>query len=310
MRWEKGGLVFCVERRSAWMWSHAQLPIGVLLTDDVVRVTFGTRDAEGRTRPTFVDLDARDPARVLEVANRPLLELGGLGAFDESGVMPSSVVADAGRLLLYYIGWSKRVLVPYHCAIGVAASEDGGKTFERLFEGPILDRTAEDPYFVTAPLVRKEGRRWRMWYVSCLGWRDVSGKPEPVYQIKYAESPDGLVWERANVTCIAQAHPDEAITRAAIVHDGVYRMWYSSRGSQGYRVDPHTAYRFGYAESVDGITWDRRDDEAGIERSESGWDSVMQAYPSIYEHRGRRVMLYNGNGFGRSGFGYAVAVGA
>jgi hypothetical protein len=306
MRWDKRGLVFQVEKRSDWMWSHAQLPSGLLLDDERLRVFFGTRDTKGRTRPTFVDVSADEPSRVLFVADRPLLDLGPLGAFDESGVMPSCVVREGDRIVLYYIGWSRRVRVPYHLAIGVAASDDGGETLARVFEGPILDRTAHDPYFTTAPYVCKEGERWRMWYVSCTGWITVDGLPEPVYETKYAESFDGLVWERPDVTCVARAHPDEAIGRASVIRGDIYRMWYCFRGSRGHRTNPQTAYRLGYAESSDGISWRRRDDEVGIDRSESGWDSVMQAYPYVYEREGRKVMLYNGNGFGESGFGYAV----
>jgi hypothetical protein len=64
----------------------------------------------------------------------------------------------------------------------------------------------------------------------------------------------------------------------------------------------------GYAESPDGITWTRKDDEVGIDRSAEGWDSLMMEYPFVYEHRGRKHMLYNGNGFGETGFGHAVLV--
>jgi len=83
-------------------------------------------------------------------------------------------------------------------------------------------------------------------------------------------------------------------------------MWYCYRGSIGYREDPSESYRIGYAESSDGVGWQRHDEAAGIERSESGWDSEMLAYPSIYDHRGSRHLLYNGNGFGVSGIGHAV----
>jgi hypothetical protein len=86
----------------------------------------------------------------------------------------------------------------------------------------------------------------------------------------------------------------------------MYQMWYCYRGSLDYRTDPRTAYRIGYAESEDGVRWERKDDEVGIDRSDSGWDSVMLAYPYVYEHRGRKYMLYNGNGFGETGIGYAV----
>ena len=83
-------------------------------------------------------------------------------------------------------------------------------------------------------------------------------------------------------------------------------MWYCFRGSVNYRTDKAQSYRIGYAESKDGIEWTRKDDEVGIERSESGWDSVMMEYPFVYEHKGEKYLLYNGNGFGETGIGFAV----
>jgi hypothetical protein len=149
-----------------------------------------------------------------------------------------------------------------------------------------------------------------MWYASSTGWVVVEGRPEPVYVIKYAESDDGVVWRRENVTCIEPKHPEEANARPWVVAgpDG-YRMWFCYRGSRGYRHDPRTAYRIGYAESADGVSWLRKDDEAGIDVSDTGWDSTMLAYPSVYEHGGTMHLLYNGNGFGQTGIGHAVAAG-
>jgi predicted GH43/DUF377 family glycosyl hydrolase len=74
-------------------------------------------------------------------------------------------------------------------------------------------------------------------------------------------------------------------------------MWYSYRGR---------SYRIGYAESDNGIEWVRKDEEVGIDVSESGWDSEMIEYPYIFDHEGQRYMLYNGNGYGRTGIGLAV----
>ena len=74
-------------------------------------------------------------------------------------------------------------------------------------------------------------------------------------------------------------------------------MWYSYRG---------VAYRIGYAESENGIQWKRKDDLAGIDVSPDGWDSEMIEYPFIFDHKGSRYMIYNGNGYGKTGFGLAV----
>jgi predicted GH43/DUF377 family glycosyl hydrolase len=82
-----------------------------------------------------------------------------------------------------------------------------------------------------------------------------------------------------------------------IYAEAVVGMWYSYRGSRN---------RIGYADSEDGISWERKDGEAGIDVSASGWDSEMIEYPFVFDHDGERYMLYNGNGYGKTGIGLAV----
>ena len=307
MRWIKRGLIFKPDGRYPWMQHHACVPVADRIDDDRLRIYFGPRDAQGRTRTTFIEVDAADPARVLYVHDRPVLDLGRLGTFDDSGAMPSSIVDHDGRKYLYYIGWNQSVTVSYRNSVGLAISDDGGRTFERRFEGPVVDRSRTEPFFVASPFVMKDGDVWRLWYASSTGWTVVDGKTEPLYQIKYAESSDGIDWRRDNITCIDYSFEGEANARPSVIKDnGLYRMWYCFRGSVNYRSDRSQSYRLGYAESRDGIRWQRLDAQVGIERSEDGWDSVMMEYPYVYEHRGTKYMLYNGNGFGESGFGYAT----
>ena len=307
MRWVKKGLIFEVDRQSEWMSHHACVPVADRVSEDVLRIYFGPRDTRGRTRTTFIEVQADNPSKVLRVHDRPVFDLGRLGAFDDSGVMPSCIVNHAGRKYLFYIGWSPAVTVPYRNAVGLAVSDDGGLTFERVFEGPIVDRTRDEPFFTASPFALIENGVWKLWYASSTGFVVVDGKPEPVYQIMYAESTDGAEWRRSGEACIPYVHEGEANARPCVLKDrGVYRMWYCWRGSRGYRTDRAQSYRLGYAESADGIRWTRMDDRVGIDRSETGWDSQMMEYPFIYEHKGRKHMLYNGNGFGESGFGWAV----
>ena len=307
MRWEKRGLIFRVDNQYPWMSHHACVPIADKVSDDVLRIYFGPRDRHGRTVTTFIEVDANDPARVLRVHDRPVLSLGRLGAFDDSGAMPSCVVNHGGKKYLFYIGWNRGVTVSYRNAVGLAVSEDGGVTFERVFEGPIVDRTRLEPYFCASPFAMVDDGRWKLWYASATGFVVVHGKPEPVYQVKYAESADGQEWVRTNITCLPYRFEGEANARPCVVREsGLYRMWYCYRGSVDYRTDRSQSYRIGYAESPDGIRWQRLDELVGIDRADEGWDSVMMAYPFVYEHRGSKYMLYNGNGFGESGIGYAV----
>ena len=62
----------------------------------------------------------------------------------------------------------------------------------------------------------------------------------------------------------------------------------------------------GYAQSRDGINWKRMDKSIGIDVSASGWDSEMIEYPCVFNHEGKKYMVYNGNNYGHGGAGLAV----
>ena len=309
MKWEKKGVIFRVDNSSDWMAHHASVPVAERIDDKVLRIYFGPRDLQGRTTTTFIEVEADNPSHVLYVHDRPVLGLGQLGAFDDSGAMPSSIVNHQGRKFLYYVGWNRSVTVPYRNSVGLAVSDDGGLSFERVCQGPVVDRTSTEPYSCASPfaLYDEDERKWKLWYASTTEWVTVHDRPEPRYQINYAESQDGISWTRRNQVCLEYTFEGEANARPWVVkEDGRYRMWYCFRGSVDYRTDKEQAYRLGYAESRDGIHWDRRDAEVGIERSEDGWDSIMMEYPCVYDHKGQKYLLYNGNGFGETGIGYAV----
>jgi hypothetical protein len=308
MDWQKKGLIFTPERNYDWMTSHAQVPLVDRVNENLLRIYFGTRDENNRTVTTFIEVDANDPSQVSYVHDRPVLGLGELGCFDDCGAMPSWIVDRGSAKYLYYTGWNTSTTVPYRNSIGLAVSEDGGRTFSRVYDGPILDRTYREPHFCAVPCVLIEDGKWRMWYLSGVGWELVNGKPEPRYHIKYAESLDGIDWDRRGVVCIDFKSENEAgIVRPSILREGgIYKMWYSYRGLENYRTDQKTSYRIGYAESKDGIGWTRKDEIGGLTVSPSGWDSEMVAYPYVYAQGQTKVMVYNGNGFGKSGVGFAV----
>jgi hypothetical protein len=234
-----------------------------------------------------------------DYAAESLLDPGELGAFDDNGTMASCLVVRDGVEYLYYIGWSLGVTVPFYTFVGCAVRTEGEQRFSRVSASPILARTSVDPYFTTAPWVLVEDGTWRMWYAAGTGWDEQGGRPLHRYHIRYAESDDGLAWRRDGVVCIDYAGEDEfALTRPCVVRDGAgYKMWYSRRGRR---------YRLGYAQSQDGLSWERRDDEVGIDVSDTGWDSEMIEYPCVFDHRDQRYLIYNGNGYGVTGIGWAL----
>ncbi len=190
--------------------------------------------------------------------------------------------------------------------MGIAVSTDGGTTFRRMFEGPVLDRTPEEPYIAVTPSILPEEGFWRMWYISGLRWVLIGDRYEPVYGIKGATSRDGVSWDRPGRLLIPQRDDEEAFSHPSVIRDARgYHMWYCFRSSRDYR-DGAGAYRIGYAASDDGEDWRRLDDLGGLGLQPEGFASTMTCYPFVVVVDGRRIMFFNGNGFGRSGIGWAV----
>jgi len=307
VNWHKRGLIYEVREHSDWAFSHTHKPTPLLVDEKTLRVYFGVRGIDGKTRTTFVDVAANDPTRVMRISNKPILDLGPIGAFDDSGANVCSLVRVDDAIYMYYIGWNPSTTVHTRNSIGLAISKDNGETFDRAYYGPILDRNKDEPYYTGAVDVVRENGIFRMWYTSGTEWKLINGKPEIKYHIKYAESVDGINWERPGISCIAPTSPTEATARPSVIKiGGEYLMWYSRRDIDGFRNRPESMYRAGFATSGDGITWLRRDSLAGLEPSLEGWDSEAIAYPYATESSGQLLLFYNGNGFGKSGFGYAV----
>jgi hypothetical protein len=305
MPWIRKGQIFDPRQHKEWSGSHAQVPTA-LLYPDRVRIFYADRNDDGKSYTTYLDVDRRNLANVIYFHKLPILAFGAAGTFDDDGLMPSFAMRCDKRVCLYYSGWNRGLTVPYRNSVGIAVSDDDGASFRRLYEGPVLDRNPLEPYIAVTPSILREGPLWRMWYISGLRWVEIEGRYEPIYVIKYATSQDGISWSRPNHQCIMQSHEHEAFSHPSVIKDrGQYHMWYCFRDSRNYR-DGAGSYRIGYAKSSDGLAWERMDYSNGLDVSPSGWDSTMTCYPYVLAIDGKTVMFYNGNGFGRTGFGYAV----
>lgn len=304
--WKKKGLIYNVNSKFEWDRSHAQVPV-VDVLDDSLRVYYATRNTEGKSNISFIEVEKEDPHIIIHENKKTLFSFGNLGTFDDSGIMPSSIINVGDKKFLYYIGWTTRQTVPYQNAIGLAISEDGGKTFNKISEGPIISVNHIEPYFSGTSYVMFDDGLFKMWYLSCIKWEIFEGKPEPIYNIKYAESIDGINWNQTGKVAIQLNEEEGGLVSASVIRqDGIYKMWFGKRKKSDYRTNTKNTYRIGYAESIDGINWERKDDFAGIDISNEGWDSEMISYPYVFKNNNELIMLYNGNGFGKTGFGYAV----
>ena len=297
LEWTQTGLALAPPEHLPWARSHAMVPTVRVHGDERVEVLFSPRDEHGRSliaRAWFTELPGRP-----EVEPEPVLGPGALGAFDDAGVNPSCLVEAPGELRLYYIGWQLGVSVPFATYIGCAVSADDGRTFARRSDGPIVGRSEHNPYLATSPWVMPEDGGWRMWFASGRRWEVTAEGPRPHYHIRHARSRDGFDWPGPGTPAIDFADASEhALARPCVIRDGTtWRMWFSHRGAR---------YRIGFAESPDGLSWTRNSAPAPPGPSGAGWDAEMTEYPAVFDFQGRRHMLYNGDGYGRTGIGHAV----
>jgi len=294
--WTKLGLVIKPDPKVWWMKTHAMIPCPEDIGGGLIKVYFSGRNDQNQSHIGWAVIDLSDPTKIQEISSEPILKPGALGCFDDNGVTPSCIIQKDEETLLYYIGWNPGSTVRMHLFGGLAVSHDSGKTFQRWSEAPIIERSIVDPYLNTAPWVIQSSDEWYMYYVSCIGWRH---KDLPRYNIKMATSEDGLTWQRDGHICIDfKDDTENALARPYVINkNGTWKMWFAHKGE---------TYRLGYAESNDGINWDRMDENVGIGISNSGFDSEMIEYAAVVEHQGQKFMFYNGDNYGFGGIGLAV----
>jgi hypothetical protein len=304
IHWRKLGPVYCADGRYGWSATHALCPTPVLLEGgQLLRVFCAFLDADSIGRCGWVDVSAKDPTEIVEISTFPALDVGRTGTFDEHGVTPLSIIRlPSGDLRLYYAGWQRGVGVRYSLFTGGAESSDDGLTFTRISEAPLLDRSDNELHTRTGGLVEVDDSGWQMWYAGGTGWEGAGMEARPRYALRHVRSHDGISWPSSGEVCLEPRDDELGFGRPGIIRrDGILHMWYGRRGLSG-------AYQLGYAVSHDGITWTRMDHLAHLPLGAAGeWDSDMVGLSSLVTVDSHIYLFYNGNGYGATGFGVAVA---
>jgi len=303
LKWIKKGLVWGPDGSKSWA-RHSALQPTPLVLDDRIRVFAGVRDDEGIGRVIFVDVDRRDPARVLRVADQPVLDIGEPGCFDDNGVVPCAAVRrDDGRIFLYYAGYQIPKKAKFLAFGGLAISTDDGESFQRYSEVPVVDRAPGEVLFKATHCVLFDEGVWKMWYSAGSGFiKTESGYPLPKYGTRYVESHDGIYPDGPGVDCFVVDDFEYRHGRASVIRTGdLYRIFF-------VWANTTSGLRLGYAESADGRRWVRNDAALNLEPSETGFDSRQLSYPNIVRAGDKFYLFYNGNDYGREGFGCAELV--
>lgn len=306
MKWKKLGLIFKISSYFSPEYSHAMLPTPVHMGGDIFRVFFSSCDFADRAKPFFMDLELDSFPKVLYVNTTPVLALGEAGCFDDNGVVCSSILhLSDGRMLMYYVGFELCTKIRYRLFTGLAVSEDEGFNFGRLSATPVLDRTDKESLFRCAPFVTFKNGKYLCWYVAGNTFVNIRGKSMPQYDIRFIQSNDGITWPPQGQSIFKyNSQTEHGFGRPWVTHldDSRKKLFYSIRSKTTLN------YKLGYAEGKTYTEWSRQDHLLNLNCSQQGFDSEGIMYTSIINHKGSTYCLYNGNNFGRDGFGIAILV--
>jgi hypothetical protein len=301
MKWEKKGLVYSSTGEKGWRNNSALQPTPLIL-EDRIRIYAGFRDEYGVSRIGYIDSALDNPSKILGVSSNPVLDIGKPGMFDDNGVVPTCVIKHNTNILMYYAGYSLGEHVRFLAFTGLAISSDGGYSFKRYKETPITDRTEGEELFRVIHSLCFHNGSWKVFYGAGNHFIEGKQKTLPVYDIRLLETTNQFDFSCAKGNVVISVSSEcHRVGRPYVFNENnVFKMYY------GYGSEKKP-YQLAYAESDDGNIW--KSVEIGLRLSETGWDSEMMAYPAFVKTNRKRFLFYNGNNYGREGFGYAELIG-
>jgi len=300
-RWRKLGRLYdpTSGTRHPKLRTHAANPVPMPLGGDLFRVFYSGRDDHNRSSVGAVDIDVVRRQVVADWSD-PVFVHGEPGTFHADGVSLGNFYRVGDVTYLLFMAWQTPMDGHWRGDIGrlIVTPE---LTLIADSPTPLMGADETDPISLSYPWVMANpAGGFDMWYGSTLTWD--AGNGEMLHVIGYAQSSDGNIWCRKGPEVPHEIGAAQAFSRPTVVGSEVegYHMWYSYRGA------PAGKYRIGHAFSLERGSWIQTHDTPDIDVSPDGWDSEMIEYPFVFDHSGARYMLYNGNGYGKTGFGIAV----
>ncbi len=296
MNWVKLGQIYEFKSFHQKLLSHAANPLAVHLKNDIYRIFFSSRDSNSKSSVSFVDIDIELKKTICE-NKKPVILYGDEKSFYSHGISIGNIYTVNSEKYMLFMGWQIRDGKHWRGDIGrLRLIGDDSLVLDPC--EAFMEADEYDPVSLSYPWIIYDENKYKMWYGSTITWETENG--EMLHVIKYATSGDGVNWQKHGIAIPYIIGEAQAFSRPTVIRDNSgYHMWFSFRSGEG------TKYRIGYAYSNDGILWERFAD-SGIDVSVNGWDSEMICYPFVFDHKGKRYMLYNGNSYGISGFGLAV----
>lgn len=298
MKWKKLGLIFKVNNNNPYLLTHASNPLPIQLDDKIFRIFYSGRDKNNKSSVGYVDIDIKSQ-KIINYPTNPVFTHGHEHSFYSHGVSIGNVYSDSNdNKFILFMGWQIRNNEHWRGDIGrLQLIENTNLVLNP--QVPFMQPDEEDYISLSYPFVLYDNGIYKMWYGSTISWETENG--EMLHVIKYATSENGISWKKHGIAIPYELGVAQAFSKPSVVKDeNGFSMWFSYRDGTGKK------YRIGYAHSLDGETWKLKLNEVGIDVSNNGWDSEMLCYPFIFNFEDKRYMLYNGNQYGKDGFGLAV----
>lgn len=305
MEWEKLGLIWKASENLTWGSMGTLTPTPYLIGNGVIRVYCGIRDKHGVGRIGYFDVLESKPSEVIGFSEAPILDIGIPGAFDDNGMLLGDVIKVGNTVRMYYVGFQLATKAKFLAFGGLAISEDGGNTFTRYSNAPIIDRDDGGLFIRAIHGIRAlEQGGFKIWFSEGSSWEMIDGKPFPNYSIATMESSDGLTFASNAGKQIHIQQPDEyRLGRSRVFSfDSNYHILTFTYGKSTGE------YESGYAESTDLVNWVRKDNW-GLYPGAHSFDSRHLAYPAIIRtSSGEIYCFYNGDDMGNGGVGVAKLI--
>jgi predicted esterase/predicted GH43/DUF377 family glycosyl hydrolase len=234
------------------------------------------------------------------VVDRPVLQYGETGSWDEGGVYNPVVIKDSDTLRMWYIGTD---ITPNvwngESHLGYAWSIDG-VVWTRYFNNPVFmfDLSVDQSNVLDFNII-KDGEEYKMWYSS--EFRDFFPAG-----VGYATSYDGINWIRHSETVLSSGESGDwdypNIGMGTIIkEEDTYKMWY-------YGGSWFTGFQIGMATSSNGIQWEKynnpttpvqpyQNSDPVLLAGQLGldWDFHKVMYPAVLKNEYGYEMWYTGS---------------
>ena len=149
-------------------------------------------------------------------------------------------------------------------------------SFKKYEGGPVFGDDTTGTVFDA--YVHMENGRYRM---------DFSWRPKKALAVTFSD--DGIHWEEPTITleCNPESGWEDDVNRNCVLYvDGIYKMWYTGQAKS------YTYSYIGYAESTDGIHFERKVSEP-ILFPEYPWEKESVMCPCVIYEDGKYKMWYS-----------------